>query len=89
MGRKDYAAILAGLKKVKEEIKTLRLNASKLNTEADAAEGVLRDDVAKKNIDGMREISTAIFKATTEAMDYIIQLERKIEIERDEFESLR
>ena len=38
--RKDYNAILAGLKKVTQEIETMRENAKRLQKEADAAESV-------------------------------------------------
>ena len=58
---KDYETILAELKKVEEEIETMRANASRLNKEADAAEGVLQDDVAKNSIAGMRGIAEAVF----------------------------
>ena len=86
--RKDYNAILAGLKKVIQEIETMRDNAKKLQKEADAAESVLQDDVAKKNISAMREIAEAINKATAEGVERVRELERKVKIEKDEWESL-
>lgn len=88
MARKDYDAILVGLKKVREEIETMRGNASKLNKEAEAAESVLQDDVAKKNIAGMREIADAIFKATAEGLERVHELERKVQAEKSEWEEL-
>lgn len=89
MARKDYDAILAGLKKIREEIETMRGNASKLNKEAEAAESVLQDDVAKKNIAGMREIANAIFKATAEGLERERELKRKVQAEKSEWEQLR
>lgn len=86
--RKDYNAILAGLKKVTQEIETMRDNAKKLQKEADAAESVLQDDVAKKNISAMREIAEAINKATAEGVERVRELERKVKIEKEEWESL-
>ena len=86
--RKDYNAILAGLKKVTQEIETMRDNAKKLQKEADAAESVLQDDVAKKNISAMREIAEAINKATADGVDRVRELEKKVQIEKDEWESL-
>ncbi len=86
--RKDYNAILAGLKKVTQEIETMRENAKRLQKEADAAESVLQDDVAKKNISAMREIAEAINKATAEGVERVRELERKVKIEKDEWESL-
>lgn len=85
---KDYNAILAGLKKVTQEIETMRDNAKKLQKEADAAESVLQDDVAKKNISAMREIAEAINKATAEGVERVRELERKVKIEKEEWESL-
>lgn len=85
---KDYNAILAGLKKVTQEIETMRENAKRLQKEADAAESVLQDDVAKKNISAMREIAEAINKATAEGVERVRELERKVKIEKDEWESL-
>ena len=87
--RKDYNAILAGLKKVTQEIETMRENAKRLQKEADAAESVLQDDVAKKNISAMREIAEAINKATAEGVERVRELERKVKIEKDEWESLQ
>lgn len=86
--RKDYNAILAGLKKVTQEIETMRENAKRLQKEADAAESVLQDDVAKKNISAMREIAEAINKATAEGVERVRELERKVKIEKEEWESL-
>lgn len=86
--RKDYNAILAGLKKVTQEIETMRDNAKKLQKEADAAESVLQDDVAKKNISAMREIAEAINKATADGVDRVRELEKKVQIEKDEWERL-
>lgn len=85
---KDYNAILAGLKKVTQEIETMRENAKRLQKEADAAESVLQDDVAKKNISAMREIAEAINKATAEGVERVRELERKVKIEKEEWESL-
>ena len=87
--RKDYNAILAGLKKVTQEIETMRENAKRLQKEADAAESVLQDDVAKKNISAMREIAEAINKATAEGVERVRELERKVKIEKDEWERLQ
>ena len=86
--RKDYNAIVAGLKKVIQEIETMRDNAKKLQKEADAAESVLQDDVAKKNISAMREIAEAINKATADGVDRVRELEKKVQIEKDEWERL-
>lgn len=86
MARKDYDAILDGLKKVSEEIETMRGNAQKLNREADAAESVLKDDAAKKNIAGMRELAEAIGKATAAGMERVRELERNVRREKDEWE---
>lgn len=86
--RKDYNAILAGLKKVTQEIETMCDNAKKLQKEADAAESVLQDDVAKKNISAMREIAEAINKATADGVDRVRELEKKVQIEKDEWERL-
>lgn len=86
--RKDYNAILAGLKKVTQEIETMRENAKRLQKEADAAESVLQDDVAKKNISAMREIAEAINKATAEGVERVRELERKVKIEKEEWERL-
>ena len=86
--RKDYNAILAGLKKVTQEIETMRENAKRLQKEADAAESVLQDDVAKKNISAMREIAEAINKATADGVDRVRELEKKVQIEKDEWERL-
>lgn len=85
---KDYDAILAGLKKVTQEIETMRENAKRLQKDADAAESVLQDEVAKKNISAMREIAEAINKATAEGVERVRELERKVKIEKDEWESL-
>ena len=85
---KDYDAILAGLKKVTQEIETMRENAKRLQKEADAAESVLQDEVAKKNISAMREIAEAINKATAEGVEHVRELERKVQIEKDEWERL-
>lgn len=87
--RKDYNAILAGLKKVTQEIETMRENAKRLQKEADAAESVLQDDVAKKNISAMREIAEAINKATAEGVERVRELERKVKIEKEEWERLQ
>lgn len=86
---KDYDAILAGLKKVHQEIETMRANAKKLRTEADAAEGVLQDDVAKKNIAAMRDIADAIDKATAQGVERVHELERKVSAEKADWEHLR
>ena len=86
--RKDYDAILAGLKKVAQEVETMRENAKRLQKEADAAESVLQDDVAKKNISAMREIAEAINKATAEGVEHVRELERKVKIEKEEWERL-
>ena len=86
---KDYNAILAGLKKVTQEIETMRENAKRLQKEADAAESVLQDDVAKRNISAMREIAEAINKATAEGVERVRELERKVKIEKDEWERLQ
>ena len=86
--RKDYNAILAGLKKVTQEIETMRENAKRLQKEADAAESVLQDEVAKKNISAMREIAEAINKATAEGVERVRELERKVKIEKEEWERL-
>lgn len=86
--RKDYDAILAGLKKVTQEIETMRENAKKLQKEADAAESVLQDDVAKKNISAMRGIAEAINKATAEGVDHVRELEKKVQEEKNEWDIL-
>lgn len=86
---KDYETILAELKKVEEEIETMRANASRLNKEADAAEGVLQDDVAKNSIAGMRGIAEAVFKATAEGLEHVRELEKKVQQEYDEWRHLQ
>lgn len=89
MARKDYDAILAGLKVIREEIESMRERATRLDKESQAAESVLKDDVAKKNIAGMRKISTAIFKATADGLDRVRELEKKVQAEKNEWEHLR
>lgn len=86
--RKDYDAMLAGLKKIREEIEAMRERAERLNKAADAAESVLLDDVAKKNIAAMRELATSIKKATAAGVERVRELEKKVREEKREWEEL-
>ena len=91
MPRKDreYDSILKGCKAFSDAIKDLRSCAKMLDTEADAAESTLKDEVAKKNIDSIKNLAATIEKVTKQGEERVRELERKIQKEKDDFESMR
>lgn len=86
---RDYDAILKGCKSFSDAIKDLQSCAKMLDAEADASEATLKDDVAKKNIDSIKNLAETILKVTKTGEERVRELERKMQREKDQFEAMR
>lgn len=84
-----YDEILKGCKSFADAVAQIRAHAKMLNTEADAASSVLKDEVAQKNIESIRELAETILRVTTQGEERVRELERRMKKEIDDFESLR
>ncbi len=85
---RDYAPIKAGLNKMSSTISETRTNGQRLMTETESAEATLRDHVAKKDIDQLKEMATTIMKVAQEGEERIRERLHEIEREEREFEEL-
>lgn len=86
---KEYDDILKGCKAFADAVAQIRTHAKMLNTEAEAASSCLKDEVAKKNIDSIRDLAETILRVTAQGEERVRELERKIQKEKDDFESMR
>lgn len=86
---RSYEEILKGCKTFSDAVEQIRAHAKMLNTEAEAASSVLKDEVAKKNIDSIKELSETILRVTAQGEERVRELERRMQKEKDDFESLR
>lgn len=85
---RDYDTILKGLREIAQTLENLSGNAKRLNTEAAAAEGELKDRVGKKDIDTIKNLAQTISKTVAPGEEQIRELIRKVEQEKREFEDL-
>lgn len=90
MGKKsrDYDTIIKGCEDFATAVEAARGAAGLLSKEASAAEATLKDRVAKKNIDAIKELSEVILKTTAVGEDRVRELERKMKAEKARFEEL-
>ena len=86
---RDYETILRGCQEFAAAVQEARAAAELLKKEADAAEATLKDRVAKKNIDAIRELSDVILKTTATGEERVRELERKTKAEKARFEELQ
>lgn len=86
---RDYDEILKNLRKMSEVMDQMSGNGRKLKAEAGAAESVLKDRVGTKDTQVIHETADHIMMVTKKGEERIRELERKIQREKDAFESLR
>ncbi len=85
---RDYDGILKILKGIEKEMENLNKSGKKLGSDASTAEGVLRDRVAKKNIDAVKSMGETISKLAATGEERIRELIRAVEADQREFEDL-
>ena len=85
---KDYDAIKTGLEKVVAIIEEMKNCANTLENNANEAETLLLDEKAKKNINAIKEIASAIKKATAQGEDRVRELKHKVVNEENAFNEL-
>lgn len=90
MARKDrnYETIIRGCQAFATAVEEARAAAVLLKKEADTAEATLKDRVAKKNIDTIRELSEVILKTTATGEERVRELERRMKAEKARFEEM-
>lgn len=86
---REYDDILKGCKAFADAVAQIQSHAKMLNTEAEAASSCLKDEVAKKNIDTIKNLAETILRVTKQGEERVRELERNIQREKDEFESMR
>ena len=85
---RDYDTIIKGCQEFRKAVQDARGTAQLLSKETAVAEATLKDRVAKKNIDAIKNLSETILKATTVSEERILELERKMKKDKDRFEEL-
>lgn len=85
---RDYDTIIKGCQEFEKAVEAARAAAGLLSKEAAAAEATLKDRVAKKNIDSIKNLSEVILKTTAVGEERIRELERKMKAEKGRFEDL-
>lgn len=85
---RDYDAIVKGCQEFADAVKATRAAAQLLSKEAAAAEATLKDRVAKKNIDAIKDLSETVLKTTASGEERVLELERKMKAEKARFEAL-
>jgi hypothetical protein len=85
---RDYDTIIKGCEDFAKAVEAARAAAGLLSKEAGAAEATLKDRVAKKNIDAIKELSEVILKTTAAGEERVQELERKMKAEKARFEEL-
>lgn len=90
MGRKDrdYDTIIKGCQDFAEAVEQARGLAGLLGREASSAEATLKDRVAKKNIDAIKELGETVLRTTSTGVERVRELERKMKSEKARFEEL-
>jgi hypothetical protein len=89
-GRKDrnYDEILKGCKDFAEAVAGARARAALLGREASVAESTLKDRVATKNINAIKELGETILRVTSQGEERVRELEQKVKTEKSRFEEL-
>ena len=85
---RDYDAILKVLGNIEKEMENLSKCGRKLGADASTAEAVLRDRVAKKNINAVKSLGETISKIAATGEERVRELIRSIERDKADFESL-
>ena len=85
---RDHYSILKVLKSIESEMENLSKNGKKLGTDASTAESVLKDRVAKKNINAVKSLGATISKIAATGEERVRELVRSIEQDKADFESL-
>ena len=85
---RDYDTIIKGCQDFAKAVEAARAAAGLLEKEAAVAEATLKDDVAKKNINAIKELGEIILKTTATGEERVLELERKMKAEKARFEDL-
>lgn len=85
---RDYDTIIRGCQDFAEAVRAARAAAGLLAKEAAVAETTLKDRVAKKNIDAIKDLSETILKTTATGEERVRELELKMKAEKARFEAL-
>lgn len=85
---RDYDTIIRGCQEFEKAVDAARAAAGLLSKEASAAEATLKDRVAKKNIDAIKELSETILRTTAVGEERVRELENKMKSEKARFEDL-
>ena len=86
---RNYDDILKGCKPFADAVEQIRRHAKMLNHEAEAASSYLKDEVAKKNIDTIKDLAETILRVTDKGEERIRELERRMQKEKKEYDILR
>lgn len=85
---RDYDTIIKGCQDFANAVQAARAAAGLLSKEATAAKATLKDRVAKKNIDAIKDLSETILKTTATGEERVRELEQKMKAEKARFEDL-
>ena len=85
---RDYDVIIKGCQEFASAVEALRAAANLLSKQTGVAEATLKDRVAAKNINAIKELSTTILKTTATGEERVRELEQKMTAEKARFEEL-
>ena len=90
MKKKDrhYESIIKGCNSFEAALEEARKAAELLNRETSVAEATLKDRVAKKNIDAIRELCDTVLKTTAAGEERVRELGERMKSEKSRFEEL-
>lgn len=85
---RDYDTIIKGCDCFREAVEEARKAAALLSKETTVAEATLKDRVAKKNIDAIRELCDTVLKTTAAGEERVRELGERMKSEKSRFEEL-
>lgn len=85
---RDFDAILKGCDEFAQAVASTRRASALLKREAEVAQGSLKDEVAKKNIDKIMNLAEVIEKTTASGEERVRELERKTKRDKSDYDEL-